>query len=45
MSRGLECEPAEGARNRRDDPKPEEENDIVDESPNCYNKWLQDPGH
>ena len=33
ISRGLEWEPAEGARNLRADPKPVEENDIVDDFP------------
>jgi hypothetical protein len=42
ISRGLECEPAEGARSLRDDPKPEEENDIVDAPPDGdgSNEWL-----
>jgi hypothetical protein len=42
ISRGPECEPAEGVRSLRDDPKPEEENDIVNAPPNGdgSNEWL-----
>jgi hypothetical protein len=42
MSRGLECEPAEGSRSLRDDPKPEEEYDIVNAPPrgDGSNEWL-----